>query len=272
MRRRTRTRPTDSAASSADNRESTRPTPTTNQLLHHYYLARTTKRNTARTIATSVLPRFRPCRLAAIIVALGTFGLLIDTGPAGAATATTVKPATQPANASRAFCGQVASSQTKIGAATATAKLTVTAAEWVKIEATAPSAIKPSVTIVRTAYQAAAKAGTAPATKTTAVSAAGTKITAYVTANCSGGAGRGPVGGDNAAMRACLTKAGISLPTGGVGAPRAGGSVPAAGGSVRPAGGSAIRPTGGSRPTMDAATQKAMEACRAATQTVTTTK
>ena len=46
-------------------------------------------------------------------------------------------------------------SQTAIGTATgdAAAKLKATAAEWVKIESTAPTTIKPSVVIVRTAYK-----------------------------------------------------------------------------------------------------------------------
>ena len=137
-----------------------------------------------------------------------------------------LKPGAQPGGGpgngggDRAFCRQVTDSQTAIGKATADApaKLKATAAEWVKIESTAPTTIKPSVVIVRTAYQTAAKAGTNDAVKVAAVVAAGTKITTFVSANCRAGAVGGFAGGpDLTAYRDCLTKPGVSLGTPGSG-------------------------------------------------------
>ena len=88
-----------------------------------------------------------------------------------------------------------------------------------KIEATAPTAIKPSVTLVRTAYQSAAKAGTSDAVKAAAVTAAGTKITTFVSTSCRAGGGSGGFGGgaEMTAYRDCLTKQGVTLGTPGAG-------------------------------------------------------
>ena len=167
-------------------------------------------------------------RLAELTLSLAAAGSLAAVGPAVAATTPTTTPSTVKASAApgapgargggtdRAFCTQVTTSQTSIGKATggAIAKLKATADEWVKIEGAAPTTIKASVTLIRTAYQTAAKAGTSDAVKVAAVTAAGTKVTAFVSANCRGG---GPGGVDMTAYRDCLTKQGVNFGTPGSG-------------------------------------------------------
>ena len=102
----------------------------------------------------------------------------------------------------REFCRQITDSQAVIAASkeNAVAKLKLTATEWVKIEALAPAEIKPKVTIVRVGFQAAAKAKNSNPVKAKAVTAAGTAITTFVTANCN--QGPGGAGGGGAAFTA----------------------------------------------------------------------
>ena len=174
----------------------------------------------------SRLSRLSGRRAAGLTLVLAAAGSFAGVLPADAATTatTTLKPATAPngpggGGGDRAFCRQVTDSQTVIGKAAgdATAKLKATAAEWVKIESAAPTAIKPSVTIVRTAYQTAAKAGTNAAVTVAAVTAAGAKITTFVSSNCRAGGGGFGGGAAMTAYRDCLTKQGVTLGTPGSG-------------------------------------------------------
>ena len=156
----------------------------------------------------------------------------------GSAQTTTLKPQVPSAppgvggigGPNRAFCRQVTDSQAVIASATgdAIAKLDLTAKEWVKIEAQAPTEIKPKVAIVRIAFQAAAKAKSNTAVKVQAVTEAGKAITTFVSAGC--GSGPGGNGGPNSAAftayRDCLIKNGLTLPTPG------GGPAPAASGAT----------------------------------------
>lgn len=144
--------------------------------------------------------------------------------PSSAQTTTTAKgrrvaqEGTGNRTANRAFCRQITDSQAAIAAAKgdAAAKLTLTAAEWVKIEGLAPAEVKPKVTLVRKAFQDASAAKTNSAVKAPAVVEAGKAITNFVAANC---VNRGPGGGfDSAALadyRACLEKNGVKLPAAG---------------------------------------------------------
>jgi hypothetical protein len=203
----------------------------------------------------------------------------------------------------RAFCRQLTDSQAVIAAAKgdAIAKLSLTAAEWVKIESQSPTEIKPKVLIVRKAFQDAATAKSATAVKAQTVVDAGKAITTFVTTNCSRG-GFGGGGTDSAAFtayRECLTKQGITLPTPGSGRPldRNDAKVAAAlkagvnGGGGFGGGGrgfGAIRDClakknitfppgqGGANGQLDAKTQKAIQECRdqalAVAGSTTTTK
>lgn len=156
-------------------------------------------------------------------LAIGALSVMLASGPsAGAATTTTVAIPT-------AFCNQVKTSQTAIASATGATKLSAIAAQWTKIESAAPATIKGSVDVIRTAYEAAAKAGNDSAVKTTDVTAAGKAVTTFYTQRC-GNYTRpvdngGPDGDNNdggprrgfdntafEAYRACLAKNGLNLP------------------------------------------------------------
>ncbi len=199
------------------------------------------------------------------IAAISAMSIAAFSGVSSAQTTTTKATQRQPGaggagrgGANRAFCSQVTDSQAVIAAAKgdAIAKLDLTAKEWVKIEAQAPTEIKPKVVIVRTGFQAAAKAKNNAAVKAQAVTDAGKAITTFVTTNCS----RGPGGFDTSALTAyrdCLAKNGVTLP-----APAAGGQPPAAGAGQAQPGGQGRRGGLGQLDPSDPKVAAAMKACQ----------
>ena len=217
----------------------------------------------------TVSTRYKP----AVVFGLALASVFLVAGP-GTAQTTTVKPSGQPArggaggpgSGNRAFCRQVTDSQATITAAPgdATAKLDLTAKEWVKIEAQAPTEIKAKVTIVRIGYQTAAKAKNNTAVKTPAVVDAGKAITTFVSSNCSRGpGGPGGAGGANAAAltayRDCLTKNGVTLPT--PGQPPAAGQTPTTRAGQGASGGQGRRGGIGGLDTSDPKVAAAVKAC-----------
>lgn len=162
----------------------------------------------------------------------------------------------------RAFCTQLQTSQTAIGAIPATAKnrFTLISSEWTKMARFAPTAIKNDVNAIAAAYKTA-NGQTAAVQKTTLskITKSAQNVTAFTTKSCAAGGegsggGDGPGGGRFAALGDCVAKKGGKLPErvaggGGTGGGNGGG----ANGGGRGAGGFG---------TVDAATQKALDACR----------
>jgi hypothetical protein len=145
---------------------------------------------------------------------------------ATAATKPVKAPAAATVDANAAFCAQLATSQKAIGATTGALKQknAKIAAEWVKLEATAPAPIKPDIAAVRAAFTKAATQDDASAKATLAgVGAPSKKIGEFVAKACAqrGGPGggnddHGPDGGFDPAkmaeLRACMEKNGASMP------------------------------------------------------------
>jgi hypothetical protein len=147
------------------------------------------------------------------------------------ATAAT-KPVKAPAAAgtvdpNAAFCAQLTTSQKAIGATTGALKQknAKIAAEWGKIEATAPASMKSDIAAVRAAFtKAATQDDTTAKTTLAGVSAPSKKIGEFVAKACaqrggsSGSNGEGDRGGGGfdpakmAELRACMEKNGASMP------------------------------------------------------------
>jgi hypothetical protein len=215
-----------------------------------------------------------PLRKILSVAAISTLCLTAFSGVSSAQTTTTTAGQRQPGvggpgrgGANRAFCRQVTDSQAVIAAAKgdAIAKLDLTAKEWTKIEAEAPTEIKSKVVIVRIGFQTAAKAKTNAAVKAQAVTDAGKAITTFVTANCNRGGGAGGAGGGEGganaaaltAYRDCLVKNGLTLPN-----PAAGGQPPSTVAGQTRTGGQARRGGLGQLDPSDPKVAAAMKACQ----------
>jgi hypothetical protein len=150
---------------------------------------------------------------------------LAATQSSAAAKAAQAAAGTTDANA--AFCAQLANSQKAIGTTTGVLKQknAKIAAEWVKIESTAPAPIKSDIATVRAAFAKAATQDDAAAKATLAgVGAPSKKIGEFVAKSCAqrggrsgddGDGDRGPGGFDpvkTAELRACMAKNGASIP------------------------------------------------------------
>lgn len=206
----------------------------------------------------SLYTKFRMLGPAAFLIAIA--GFLTPVGAANAETTTTRAAntaVTVPGGGgqNRAFCRQITDSQGVIAAAKgdAVAKLSTTAKEWLKIEAEAPSEIKPQVVVVRTGFQTAAKAKSTAAVKAKPVVDAGKTITNYVEANCSQRPGGG--GTALAEYRDCLEQNGVKLPAPGQGGGAGGGGAGGGGNGARRGGLGQLDPS-------DPKVQAAMKACQ----------
>ncbi len=161
---------------------------------------------------------------------LRRFAAILSVVATGGLTAVLTATSASAASAPTAFCNQVKTSQGAIAKATGAPKdkYGAIAAEWTKIEAVAPAAVKADVKVVRTAYQSAATAGNATALAAAEFKTAAGNVTKSFAQSCApgrdvsaggpdgAGDGGGPGGGRGGAAfqayRDCLTKNGVTLP------------------------------------------------------------
>ena len=172
----------------------------------------------------------------------------------------------------RAFCTQLQTSQSAIGAIPTTAKnrFSLISAEWTKMARFAPTAVKNDVNAIAAAYKTAN--GQPAATQKTTLSKitkAAQNVTAFTAKSCAaGGQGDGPGGGRFAELADCVAKQGGKLP-----APSAGGGAGGGGGQGNGGQGNGGQGNGGQRDVggngggrglgnLDPATQAAFDACR----------
>ncbi len=204
-----------------------------------------------------------PSRVSTVGVLLTALAV-VPTGTSAPASA-----AAASADTTRAFCTQMQTSQTAIGAIPATSanRLATIAGEWSKIARFAPAALKTDVDAIAAAYKSAsAKPSAEQKAALSGIVPQAQKVTAFVSKSCATTGEGGPGdGGDRSAqfaqLRECVTKKGGTLdfaPGGGRDQqPAAGqkGNAPANANGQAPRG-------GGPFGKLDAKSQAAFDACR----------
>ena len=156
-----------------------------------------------------------------------------------------------------AFCTQLQTSQTAIGAIPVTTKnrLSLIAGEWTKMARFAPASIKDDVNSIATAYKTANGQPAADQKVTLGkITKAAQNVTSFTAKSCAAaGDGDGPGGGRFAELADCVAKKGGKLPERPVGGGNGNGSRVGGGGQ-----------NGGGRgfANLDASTQAAFDACR----------